>query len=131
MRRQFTLPAHDEAFLDSRSYSWDTIRENGTQWLLLESYELPSGYNVANSSIALRIQDMYPDVQIDMAYFFPHLSRADGQPINALSPAPIDGKQWQQWSRHRVGDAWQIGLDNVERHLLFIRAFLEEEFRKR
>lgn len=132
MRRDFKLPADDEAFLDSRGHGWETVRENGTRWLLLENYQLPAGYNVTQASIALRIQEMYPDVQIDMAYFLPHLARTDGQPINALTPLAIDGKQWQQWSRHRTGaDAWQIGVDNVERHLLFTQAFLETELRKR
>jgi hypothetical protein len=133
MRRQFTLPGHDVTFLDSRGHPWEAILEGGTQWVLIENYDLPTGYNVARASIALRIQAMYPDVQIDMAYFSPHLARADGKVINALTPASIDGKQWQQWSRHRPqgnGD-WQIGVDNIERHLLFVRAFLDEELRKR
>ncbi len=132
MRRHFKLPADDEVFLDSRGHAWETVREGATQWLLLENYQLPAGYNVAQASVGLRIQEMYPDIQIDMAYFFPMLARADGQVINALSPTTIDGKQYQQWSRHRVGnEAWQIGIDNVERHLLYVQAFLEAELRKR
>jgi hypothetical protein len=131
MRRDFKLPADDEVFLDSREADWEAIRDNGTQWLVIENYDLPSGYNVSQSSLALRIQDMYPDVQIDMAYFAPALARTDGKQMNALSLTTMLGKQWQQWSRHRVGeDAWQIGVDNVQRHLDYVRAFLEGELRK-
>jgi len=133
MRRQFTLPAPDVTFLESRAHPWEAISENGTQWVLIKNFDLPAGYNASKASIALRIQPMYPDVQIDMAYFLPHLARTDGMPINALTPTPIDGQQWQQWSRHRprADDDWQIGVDNIERHLLFVRAFLEQELIKR
>ncbi len=127
MRRAFDLLAVDREFLDSREKPWETIVES-SQWVLIEGFELPVGYNHSVVSVALRLPASYPDVQIDMAYFFPALARADGKIINRLTPQPLDGKAWQQWSRHRVGeDAWRPGTDNMETHLLYVTAWLEAE----
>jgi hypothetical protein len=43
----------------------------------------------------------------------------------------LDGKQFQQWSRHRTGaNPWRPGLDNVCTHLLLVNSWLEKELRK-
>jgi hypothetical protein len=66
-----------------------------------------------------------------MAYFNPALARDDGKQIGAVTPFQLDGKTWQQWSRHRsnVTD-WRPGEDNIETHLLYVTAFLESELKK-
>lgn len=131
MRRAFQLPAIDQEFLDSRNKPWETVLEGQIQWVIIEGFAVPAGYNHATASVALRLPPTYSDGQIDMAYFHPHLARADGKQIKALSPQQLDGKPWQQWSRHRVGaDAWRVGFDNIETHLLYVTAFLESELTK-
>jgi hypothetical protein len=131
MRRAFDLPAADREYLDSRGQPWEAILEGQVRWLLAEGFDLPAGYNHTSASVALLLQPSYPDVQIDMAYFFPALARRDGRVIKALTNRPIDGKTWQQWSRHRVEpDAWRPGIDNVEIHLRYVTAFLETELHK-
>ena len=93
-----------------------------------------SGCRVYGSDMRLRIGNdavYYPDVQVDMANFFPALGRKSGKSIKALTNRVLDGKNWQQWSRHRVEpDAWCPGIDNVESHLRFVTAFLEGELQK-
>lgn len=131
MRRTFTLSEGDREFLDSRGGSWETLVEGPSRWVIVDSLEVPQGYNHFTVAVAFLLDASYPDVQIDMAYFFPALARADGKSIGALSTQQLDGKIWQRWSRHRVGaDAWRPGIDNIETHLLFVAAFLGEELRK-
>ncbi len=86
------------------------------------------GYNVAEADLAVRIEPDYPTAQLDMANFAPALTRADGRGINNLSGATIDGRAFQQWSRHRTaGSLWRPGEDDLESHLLYIQSFLLRE----
>jgi len=130
-RRAFKLLTVDENFLESRGSVWETIIEGQERWVTTENFEVPNGYNHTSVLVALLLPPTYPDVQIDMAYFSPALVRSDGKAIRNLSSRQIDGKAWQQWSRHRVGeDAWRPDVDNIETHLLYVTSFLETELRK-
>jgi len=92
---------------------------------------LPDGYNVREASLALRLPEGYPDTQIDMAYFSPPLTRADGQPIANLTPLAIEGKNYQQWSRHRTGvNPWRAGEDDIASHLSLVDDWLRREFKE-
>ena len=82
-------------------------------------------------TVALQIPPGYPDAQIDMAYFHPHLARKDGRAIGALSAQDLDGKVFQRWSRHRTGEApWRPGEDDVSSHLVLVDDWLERELAK-
>lgn len=130
-RRSFKLPTEDEEFLNNSFEFWESIMEANSQWVIIEKFPLPEGFDVQEAAIALRIAPTYPDDQIDMAYFYPSIFRADGKAVRGLSPLNLDGKVWQQWSRHRVGnDAWRPDIDGIETHLLFITAFLSGELQK-
>jgi uncharacterized phage-like protein YoqJ len=131
MRRQFQLPSDDHEYLEALGKDWEAVIDAQNQWVIVGGFDVPNGYNHQAVSVALRLPATYPDVQIDMAYFFPDLARADGKQINALSPLALDGKTWQQWSRHRAADGWRPGIDNIETHLLYVRAWLESELKKR
>ncbi len=81
--------------------------------------------------VALRIETGYPDTQLDMVYFYPHLARCDRQPIGALASQTLDGKDWQRWSRHRTGqNPWRPGEDDLASHLALVEHWLEREFLK-
>lgn len=130
-RRAFKLLSVDENFLESRGRVWETIIEGQERWVIAEGFEIPNGYNQNSVLIALLLPPTYPDVQIDMAYFSPALARSDGKAVRNLSSRQIDGKEWQQWSRHRVGtDAWRPDVDNIQTHLLYVTSFLETELLK-
>lgn len=129
-RRSFALQPADVEFLDRTFRLWEAVVDGKKQWVIAEGFKLPAGYNVAEASIALRIAPTYPDVQIDMAYFSPALTRADGRPMNNLTQLKIDGKEWQQWSRHRAAGDWRPDVDNIETHLLYVTAFLDGELKK-
>lgn len=128
MRRQFTLPARDREFMDTRGLEWETINDAGGQWLLISDFRVPSGYSTERVTLGLMIPPGYPDAQIDMAYFSPDLLRTNGRAINAISFQQLDGRNFQRWSRHRTArNAWRPGEDDVSSHLLLVEGWLEKE----
>ncbi len=131
MRRQFHLPEQDIEYLESTGNPWESIILAGN-WLLIYNYPVPSGYNINEVSIALRIDAGYPTSQIDMVYFNPHLARSDGKPISALAVQQIDGNQWQRWSRHRTPtNQWRPEVDCIATHMTLIDYWLVREFQIR
>ena len=127
-RRHFRLPADDEAFLDASGYRWETVIEAGVPRLVIYGYLVPAGYTTAVVDLNLRIENGYPDTQIDMVYVTPPLVKASGGSIAALSSDQFDGRSWQRWSRHRTGaNPWRPGIDNVETHLAAVQHWFMRE----
>jgi hypothetical protein len=123
MRRDFPLPEEDEESLNALGLSWETIRDGGGQWLLLHEMEFREGFNHRKGSVAVQIPPSYPTSGLDMAYFSPHLSRLDGKPIGQTQCLqPIDGKQWQRWSRHYN---WVPGVHSISTHIVLIQRWHE------
>jgi len=135
---EFRLPAEDESYLEGLGIDWEMRVDKGpsqnqsTNWLILHNWKLPNGYNVAEANLALRIPGNYSDAQIDMVYFNPSLSRADGKAIGALSAIKILTEDYQQWSRHRTGqNPWLPGIDNIASHLAAVDHWLRRELEGR
>lgn len=129
-RRQFVLGANDTRFLDSTGLVWETIKESGEQLVIIRGRRVVDGYTPAKADIALVLPAGYPDTQIDMAYFCPPLSC--GRAVANLSPRVIEGRTYQQWSRHRTPDGpWRAGLDDIASHLALVDYWLERELRGR
>jgi Prokaryotic E2 family E/Multiubiquitin len=128
-RRQFTLSAEDVTFLDSLGLRWETLREGADFWVIIYDVPVPAGYQVSVAEVMIQIMPGYPTSPLDMAFFFPALARIDGRAIpNADAIQHTDGKPWQRWSRHRIGaTAWVPGVDNLERHFLFVQQWLSRE----
>jgi hypothetical protein len=132
VRKDFTLLDEDEAYLNSLGLQWETVNVQNALWVFIHKYPLPDGYNVTDALLGVRMTPGYPTAQLDMVYFYPHLSRKDGQPIGALSPIELDGKQFQQWSRHRTGaNPWRPDVDNLSTHIPLTDVWLLQEFEKR
>lgn len=132
MRRQFSLPEEDEAFLNTLSLSWETVVEANVKRLVIYGYSVPEGYIHERVDINVRIENGYPDTQVDMMYFHPKLARNDGKPVNRLTDDAFDKKVWQRWSRHRTEhNRWRPGVDCIETHLIFVQNALKEELGKR
>ncbi|TAJ07580.1 MAG: hypothetical protein EPO61_12665 [Nitrospirae bacterium] len=131
MRREFRLPEGDEEHLNGCQLSWETIIEAGTRWLIIHDYPIPTGYNLRAASAALRVTPSYPDGGLDMVYFHPHLALVSGLTIKALTPHPLEGRQWQQWSRHRTPqNPWRSGVDDISTHLLLVDDWLSRELNR-
>lgn len=131
-RRQFNLLEDDVEFLESLGLLWETLSDATGMWVIIYDYPVHSGYNVQKVTVAIKIEPGYPRTQLDMAYFLPALSRADGQPIGATSTQMIDGKSFQRWSRHRTGqNPWREGIDNLSTHMGLVSYWFKQEFEKR
>jgi hypothetical protein len=131
MKRQFLLPEEDTIYLQSLNLQWETIIDSGMQWVVIQGFPICPGYTVDKVDVAIKIETGYPRSSLDMAYFFPALQRKDGKGINALSFQPIDGKQFQRWSRHRTGaNPWREGVDDLSTHMGLVSFWFEEEFKK-
>ena len=128
MRREFRLPEEDELFLNALGLPWETLSSAGVNWLLVHDHPVPAGYNCQTVTVGIRIEAAYPPAKLDMAYFFPPLTRTDGKTINALTPQPIDGKTFQQWSRHYE---WLPEEHSLVTHFGCVEHWLTSELRKR
>lgn len=131
MRRQFSLPAEDLDWLESQPLEYELVSDGGALRVILHGLPVPAGYNVNSVAANVRIEPGYPDAQVDMVYFYPDLSRADGRAIGALSGESFDGKAWQRWSRHRTpANPWRPGVDNLSTHFALVQDWLERELKK-
>lgn len=129
-RREFALGAADKNFLDSTGLIWESIKEHGEHWVIIRSRPVPDGYTPKFTDVALALPTGYPDAQIDMWYFHPPLSC--GRAVPNLSPRVIDGRTFQQWSRHRTPDGpWRPGVDDIASHLALVDHWLERDLRGR
>ena len=131
MRRQFLLPEQDVAYLDGLGLPWETVNGSGMHWVIIHNYPVLHGYNVNEVTVAVKIDTGYPRTQLDMAYFFPALSRQDGKAIRAITFQSIDGKQFQRWSRHRTDqNPWRAGVDDLSTHMALVSFWFDQEFLK-
>lgn len=128
-RRDFALLEVDDRYLDSLKLRWETVIDQGRRWLLIEQYAVPSGYTVANVTLALEIPPSYPSAQIDMFYSDPPLALQSGRPIECTHiAASIRGQAFNGWSRHRgPGSEWRPATDNVVTHLALVESALAKE----
>lgn len=132
MKKDFKLPEEDEIYLDGLGLDWETINDQRMQWVVIHDYPVAKGYNHEKVTVAIKINTGYPRTQLDMAYFYPHLIRLDGKPINAITLQIIDGKQFQRWSRHRTPqNPWREGIDDISTHLTLVSFWFEQEFIKK
>lgn len=131
-RRQLSLPKEDVDGLDAMGLPWETVLDAGAMWLLLHQYPLPAGYALPTVTVAIRISQNYPIEQLDMVYFHPSVTRADGKPIGATEAMQaIAGQSFQRWSRHySPANPWVPGEFSVLTHLALIQHWLEREFKK-
>ena len=128
MRREFLLPEEDEQFAESVGLSWETVKEGETRWLVFHNWSVPPGYNHSTVIAGLILPASYPDGPIDMVYFYPSLLLTCGKAINNLTFRSFDGKEWQQWSRHRTDvNPWRAGIDNVAIQFGLVDHWLKRE----
>lgn len=131
VRREFSLPEEDMAWLEALGMPFELAAEGGVLRVVLTDFPVPVGYNVSRASANVRIEPGYPDSQIDMVYFYPALARADGKAIGALATDAFDQKTWQRWSRHRTpANPWRPGTDNLSTHFALVSEWLHRELTK-
>ncbi len=131
-RRGFSLLEEDEEYVIALNLLWETIQVDKVQWLFIHDYPIPAGYNTQKVILAIQIAANYPTAQLDMLYFFPAIFRLDGMPIGAVTEINLDGKIFQQWSRHRTqSNPWRPDIDNLSTHIPLAEVWLNNEFIKK
>ncbi len=127
--RAFSLLDIDEAYLDRLGMRWETIVEDNRRWLLLHEYQLPTGYTVAHTKLALEIPPTYPGAQIYGFYAYPPLALANGRAIESTQlRGVLLGVEFHGWSRNRGPAApWNSATDNVVTQLALVDAALVKE----
>lgn len=132
LRKEFDLLEEDELFISSLHLPWESVKQANQNWVLIHNYPIQKGYNVDVASMAIRMIGGYPTSGLDMVYFYPSLKRADQQLVGALSEYSLDGKIYQQWSRHRTSvNPWRPDVDNLSTHVALADFWLSNEFLKR
>ena len=69
MRRDFELPPMDLEFLEQLKKEWETVMVNGVMRIIIHGYPVPQAYTIESTTLNFRIENGYPDTQIDMVYF--------------------------------------------------------------
>lgn len=131
----YKLPEKDVAFLDSLGTKWEVGSEGGIVYVIIYNVGIDSTYYKVKGSedktdVLLILPPGYPNSQIDMASFYPHLQATDGHNIPNLHYTfyKVKGKVWQTWSRHRTGgDYWNPETDGIASHLVYTDMFLQRE----
>jgi len=132
LRRGFSLLEEDEDFLNSLNLEWEAANVGSSQWIYIYDYPIPAGYITDHVTLAVLITPNYPSAQLDMLYFYPALTRKDGIGIPNLTEHILEGKKFQQWSRHRTGqNPWRVGIDCLATHVPLADLWLLNEFTKR
>ena len=130
-RQQLTLSQEDTQYLNANHPSWESLA-TGQQIVLLHDFWVPAGYTISLTTAAITIPAGYPMQGLDMAYFYPHLIRTDGQRIPQTETTMlIDGKPYQRWSRHYTITKWRSDEDSLATHVMAVRDWLMREFERR
>lgn len=121
-----TLPTDDLAHLAERGISHEISSEANMTCVVLPGFQLPKGYDQAQSDLLLRLPAGYPDVPPDMWWFDPPVRLADGRTVQATecTERHLD-RTWQRWSRHFNQGQWRSGIDCLETFLALVRKELE------
>lgn len=131
-KHDFSLPAEDEALLNASFPSWETVKYNNENWVLVHNFDsIPKEYNCDEITVAFLIPVNYPRTQIDMFYVYPHLSLQNKQIPATQCTKDICSKSFQRWSRHRTSqNPWRPGEDNIYSQIMLAEEMIEREVQR-
>lgn len=119
------LTDEDHRALDRLGLEWSAAPEGGWLSLVVRGWPLPPGYDRDVVDLLLRVPPGYPDMPLDMWYFFPAVGRADGVSIEQTQVREhFGGQEWQRWSRHLNPNDWKPGVDGIQSYLARLRGEL-------
>lgn len=120
------LPPNDMQHLVERAPGYTVTAEANMVCVTISSFPIPPGFNVAISTLLVRLSPGYPDVPPDMWWFNPPVKRSDGAEIPATQAYERHlGREWQRWSRHLAPGQWRSGVDCLQSYLAIVRRELE------
>lgn len=122
-RREFVLLPNDEEYLNNTFNDWESLASG--RWVLIHDFPVSVGFTVDKTTAAIALSPAYPVAPLDMVYFYPPVLRADGQTIPCTQVTqPIDGKEFQRWSRHYLPGTWHPNEDDLATHVMAIGDWL-------
>ncbi|MEW6058051.1 MAG: E2/UBC family protein [Bdellovibrionota bacterium] len=110
-REGFTLQLHPQ--------------EGGWDFVVIEQYSLPNGFNQKSSPLLIKVPPNYPLGGMDMFWMHPQLLLANGaMPANTSIEQNL-GQAWLRfsWHPHR----WNPSSDGLISYLKFIDSRLEQK----
>lgn len=120
------LPEQDETFLRAKGYEWELQPGANEQLLIIHNYHLPADkYTPAKVDLLVRIPAGYPTANPDMFFTAQAVRKVNGELPKSVTPAPINGVTWYQWSRHYPPNTWRPGIDGLDSYLRLVRQELE------
>jgi hypothetical protein len=121
------LPDDDEAFLNSKGFSWQ-LHPNGSGALLVIAGYPVNGdaYDRSSVDLMVRIPDQYNVAGLDMYYVDPPLRLKNGAYPNAADSFETHGgRSWQRFSRH-LPCPWRAGVDGLRMFFAHIHRELQD-----
>ncbi len=122
------LSQDETEYLDANYSEYQLQPSDGAKFgIIISDFALPAGYTAEKSDLLIVIPPGYPGVNLDMFYFDLPLVKKNGKAIGALAQESHFGRNWQRWSRHYQ---WEPGVDNLIRHIEYVKRELETEAKK-
>ena len=110
-----------EAGIDS---SRTTIHQQPGGWsfLVISGYKLPGGFQPEGVDLLVKLPPVFPDAQPDMFWVHPAVKTTSGKLPRATCTEKLLGKEWQRFSWHLAGGAWQPGSSTLRDFMRCIAA---------
>ena len=113
------LPESDRDYLNQKEYSFQEITENGKNGLIISNWILPKNkYSLEKSDLLIFLPTGYPDIPIDMFYFYPAILLSGNAYAHATDVIEsFNAISWQRWSRHLGAEHWRPEIDGIHTYL--------------
>jgi hypothetical protein len=95
---------------------------SGWSFLVISGYRLPTGFQPGTVDLLIKLPPGFPDAQPDMFWVYPAVKTANGSLPRATCMEPLLGRQWQRFSWHLAGGAWQPGVSTLRDFMRCISA---------
>ena len=121
------LPEDDEAFLNSKNFSWQLVPNGSGALLVISGYSVNGEtYDRESVNLMIRIPDQYNMAGLDMCYVDPPLRLRNGgaYPDKADNFETHGGRSWQRFSRH-LPCPWRAGVDGLQMFFAHIHRELQ------
>lgn len=94
----------------------------GWSFLVISGYKLPDGFQPRGVDLLVKLPPAFPDAAPDMFWVHPAVKTAAGTLPRATYMERLLGKEWQRFSWHLTGGAWQPGTSTLRDFMRCIAA---------
>lgn len=94
----------------------------GWSFLVISGYKLPAGFEPGGVELLVKLPPGFPDAAPDMFWVHPPVKTAAGTLPRATCIENMLGKDWQRFSWHLAGGAWQPGASTLRDFMRCIAA---------